>query len=469
MNDPVGPRLRIVRLVTAPWRRFEAEAKSTYIPETEYSVRAGSRVFGLTACILTWVLRSGAAAGQEKVMPIAPRAPLKLTLERALQMAEAANARLPLAADQVAIARSGIRAARARLYPGFSLDGDVHDGSPSTYASGDGRLQIAAAGTLYAGGALRAGQRVARLQYHSADAAYRVTRRDVDLEVRTRFTEALRYQREVVVRSEGIVRLRSYVIWLQARQAAGQGVAADLLSARTRVVSEEANIAEAERQLDEAEVELNDLMGRDPRAEIDLVALPEPAPPSPAEDEPWLQTPDVQQAGFDSAAALQMVTIARAGRRPFVWASANAGWEPNWGPRDALLNTGSGRGVEAEVGVTLPILDFGGYRARLEQAELGARMARDSLVLVKRQARLNWARAAANVEDLFRVYELNAESVPIARDSYLQAESTYRGGAGTAVAVLDAYTYWIEAGIAQADAAMRYRQAEAEQIRWGTP
>ncbi len=362
-----------------------------------------------------------------------------------------------------------MRAARSRLYPGVYVDGDLHGGAPATYASSDARLQLVAADTLYAGGAVRAGRRIAAYRYRSASGGYRVAQKDVALQVKLRFAEALRYEREVVIRSEGIVRLRSYLIWLEARQAAGEGVAADVLRTRTRVAAEEANIADAERLFDEAEVELNALMGRDPRADLEVVPLPTPGPPQPAVDEPWLRTPDVLLAGWDTAAARQGILRARAERRPQLWASANLGWEPSFGPQPAPLNTGTGRGVEAVIGFSLPLFDFGGYRARLAQARLALRQAADSLLVVRRQARLDWARAVEDLEDLYRVYQLRAQSVPIARDSYLEAEATYRGGAGTALEVLDAYSGWIDAEVARAQAAMDYRQAEAQRVRWGTP
>jgi outer membrane protein TolC len=45
----------------------------------------------------------------------------------------------------------------------------------------------------------------------------------------------------------------------------------------------------------------------------------------------------------------------------------------------------------------------------------------------------------------------------------------YSGGAATALQVLDAYAAWINASESYADAILRYRQAEASALRWGTP
>jgi outer membrane protein TolC len=55
----------------------------------------------------------------------------------------------------------------------------------------------------------------------------------------------------------------------------------------------------------------------------------------------------------------------------------------------------------------------------------------------------------------------------VARDAYLQAESVYRGGQGTALNVLDAYDAWIQADQNRLDVVYSYRVAEAELYRWG--
>ena len=72
-----------------------------------------------------------------------------------------------------------------------------------------------------------------------------------------------------------------------------------------------------------------------------------------------------------------------------------------------------------------------------------------------------------------QVAETNAEilsrAVPDARDSYIDAQSRYRGGAATALEVLDAHAAAVEAAVRRSDAIARYRVADAVSLRWGTP
>ena len=125
--------------------------------------------------------------------------------------------------------------------------------------------------------------------------------------------------------------------------------------------------------------------------------------------------------------------------------------------------------MELTFSLSWPLWDTGVYRARLEQARLGADRARQVATAVRREARLEWRRAFAELWSRYRELLVRTGNVPVAQDSYLRAESLYRGGAATALDVLDAFTQWIDASEAAAEAALGYRAAEARLLRWGTP
>lgn len=109
------------------------------------------------------------------------------------------------------------------------------------------------------------------------------------------------------------------------------------------------------------------------------------------------------------------------------------------------------------------------YKARLAQAQLAARQAGDSATVVLRHSRLAWQRAAAELQRLYGEVQARARTILLAHDSYLLAESLYRGGSGSTLEALDAYPLWIGANQSYADAVLRYRQAAAQYLRWGTP
>jgi outer membrane protein TolC len=395
-----------------------------------------------------------------------------LSLEDALREARAANAGLPVAHFDTLLARARVREARGALGPHVGVDGDVHAGTPQAYTGNDGRVQLIADQTLYAGGGLRAGVRMTEAQARAAGARYRVAEKDVELEVRSRFSGFLRIDEELALRREGIARLNTYLAGIQARLAAGQGVAEDLAKTRVRLGAETADLADAERRLDEARLELNDLLGRAPDATLTLAPLPPPAALTPdSSAESWDVAPDIRSANAEVDAAAAGVAVARAARRPHLSVNADAGVEPLFPGTDSGtgLNTGQGWGMEVTLSLSLPLWDAGATRARVVQAQLGADQARQVATVVTRQARLQWLRAGWALASLYHQVEARRRNVPIAQDSYLQAQSLYRGGAATALDVLDAYAAWIEASEAAADAVLSYRLAAAQLVRWGTP
>jgi outer membrane protein len=395
-----------------------------------------------------------------------------LRIEDALREARTANASLPVAHSDSLIARARVREARAAFGPRFSVDGDVHAGTPIAYTGNDGRLQLVVDQTLFAGGGLRAGVRVAEAQARAAGARYRIAEKDVELEVRTRYSEFLRIEEELAFRREGIARLNTYLSGIQARHAAGQGVADDLAKTRVRLGAETADLADAERRLDEARLELNDLLGRVPDAPLVLSPLAPPAElPPDSVAETWAVGPDVRSADADVDAAVARITVARAAGRPHLSVNADAGVEPLFPGTETGtgLNTGQGWGMEVTLSLSFPFWDGGANRARVVQAQIGDVHARQVATVTRRKARLEWLRARAALASLYRQVEARRRNVPIAQDSYLQAQSLYRGGAATALGVLDAYSAWFEASQAAADAVLNYRIAEAQFIRWGTP
>ncbi|MCA1664306.1 MAG: TolC family protein [Myxococcales bacterium] len=410
---------------------------------------------------------------------IAAHADEALTLDAALVEAQRANARLPPAAFDTEIGRARLREARARRWATLSLEGDLRYAPRGASYNGaqtanEERLQLVARQPLYAGGALRAGVAVADAQLAAAVARYRIAEKDLDLEVRTRFSELLAATNEVRFRETGVERLRAYLMGIRERKAAGQGVAADVLKTEVRLENEEANIADVERRLDQARLELNDLLGRDPGASLTIAPLPRPPPPTAADGQPWAVVPELHVAEADLRSAAASVGVTGAEWRPHIDIMADAGF---WGSgfTDDPMGLGFAGRLRNDAGASVTLsfswafFDFGIYRARLRQARLALDQAHANQLVAFRLARLASRRAAADRSDLFAELQARARAVPTARDSYLESESLYRGGAGTALEVLDAYTQWIDTQAAYEDALLRYRVAEATALRWGTP
>lgn len=405
------------------------------------------------------------AAQQTAASPTAP-----LTLEGALREAHTANSQLPIAALNVAIAQTQLREGQASLWPRVGLESGAIFGAPLAYTTSQGWLQLVGSDTLYSGGLRGANLRVAQYRARAAAAGFRMAEKDVDLAVRLRFSELLRAQDEIVFRAQGIDRLRSYLAEIEARKAAGQPVGSDVVTTQVRLGTEEAALAETARALDEAKLELNDLMGREPQAPLALVPLPPPPPPGRPPVTPWTAVPELRQAAASRGAAEAGIAATQAERRPQFSVSANVGVLPVFGTNAGTgPNSGTGFGGSVLFSLSWSLWDAGVFRSRLERAQFLAQQARASEVVALRRSRLSWQFADAQRTRLYQQVQAWAQNVPLARDAYLQTTSMYNGGTATALEVLDAYAAWINANASYADAVLRYRQAEANALRWGTP
>jgi outer membrane protein, multidrug efflux system len=178
--------------------------------------------------------------------------------------------------------------------------------------------------------------------------------------------------------------------------------------------------------------------------------------------------PDLAAAEAARQGAQLGIAAVRANRRPHIDLAADVGAEPVLGSSFAApFNTGRGAGVEMLLGVSLPLWDRGVYTNRLAAATLAFEQSTQAALAARRQVRSQWYQARADLLHLYEVMRLRGATVPAAQDAYLQSESLYRGGSGSALEVLDAYATWIQSGLEAARARLAYRIAEARAQRWG--
>jgi len=394
-----------------------------------------------------------------------------LTLDQALAEARAANARLPIARLALQQSLDRLRQARGSLWPRLSLGGDLHPGTPRTYESSDARLQVVAYAPLYEGGALRAAVGAERARTRAARADVRVAVKDVEFAVRADYAQYLRDKREVVLQRSGVERLERYLAEVQSRHASGQGVGADVVKTRAQLLQGRADLDAAEHALTEMRMELNDVLGRDPDAPLALAPLPRPSTPVPDTTlTPWTLTPDVRSALASVSAAEADLSGAHSLRLPHLDLSvAGGGQAALVDPAPALMNDGRGWGVEAMLSLSLPLWSHGVYSGRVDEARDALAQSRQVVEATRRAARLEYDRSSALLRARYHEIQIREQALESARDAYLQSESVYRGGSGSALDVLDAYRTWLAAGQAHENAVLDYRVARARVLRWGAP
>jgi outer membrane protein TolC len=415
-----------------------------------------------------------------------------LTLDDVLREARLSNAKLPIPATDVLVAREKLAEARAERWLKVAIEGDFIYAPPNGYDpaitnAGESRLQAVGRQPLYDGGARRAAVAHGEADVDAAGARYRVVEKDLELDVRSRYAEWVFADEEAAARLEGIDRLQRYRTTLQSRKASGQGVAADLLRTDVRVATERAAVADAQGRKDAARIALNALMGRDPAGALVLAPLPGPFTSSAAERElpaavDAASLPEVLEAEAQTRAADADVATARAEAKPHLSLSGDVGFlgsdTHRLVPSDLLARDPDATFADrfrrdAGYSITLTfswnVFDFGAIRARIRQAELKLSSARRNVAFQKQEALRQRAQAESTLANVREQIRILSDAAPSARDAYLDAESRYRGGAATSLEVLDAYAASVDAIVKRADALSRYRIAQALLERWATP
>lgn len=386
-----------------------------------------------------------------------------LSVDDAVTEALAANARLPIAQDQADLAAAAVDETRGQRGPSVGIEGDLHGGYPLTYASGDGRLQVVGDMPIFDPGqhpAVQGAQARAEGARHRLQAA----RDDVEEAVRDAFARVEAVQDQMRLQEQAAKALEDYMTLVEGRRRSGDPVAADALRAKTRLELARADLAATRRHLGAARITLNNLLGRDPNAPLELAPEPSPTPPA---DLGTPGGPDVAAAAAEASAARTGISAARAARLPRFDLVLDAGAEPVLGPSfDAPLNTGRGYGVEGILSATWHLWDLGVTRAQVKQATLAAHQAAREQEAAERDAAREHALAASDLAGLADEATRLQALVPDARDAWILAESEYRGGSGTALEVLDAWEAWTRAGLRSAQATLDYRRALAHLRRW---
>jgi outer membrane protein TolC len=394
-----------------------------------------------------------------------------LTLEQALSEARAANATLPVARAEAAQAGARVSETRAALYPHLELDGEVQVARPGAYADSHALAKVLAATTIYDSGRRRAEERSALSELQAATFGVRKAEEELALEVRLRFDELASIDEELTVRQAALEQLRRYRTTLEERRAGGQGVGADLLKTQARALGEEAELEALGRERETASHELNDLLGRDPQAELTLAPVPDEAIELDAATRPWERTGDVAEANASAQAAREALAAAQTESRPKFDARAELGGvKPLLGSTldatDVVTAPGSGFGGAVAISASWPLFDFGAIHARVDQARAASDKALGEARIELRNAHLQWSLAWGDHRSLTRELSLRTQAAPVAKDAYLSTEALFRGGVGGALEVLDAFDAWVDADVKVVETRQALRDARARLLRW---
>jgi len=385
----------------------------------------------LAMLVLTW---TSAAA-----LPAKAQAP-PLDVDACVRLALDANPDYRARRVALEATQADLTVARAARYPSLALSASAARfnngelGAQDRYNVGVSLQQI-----LYRGGRVAAQVDAAKWTLAEGEGVVNAARADLVLAVRSAWYQTAQAERMVRSAEEGLGSSQLNLDYAEAQLAAGLGTRPDVLRARVDVSAAELELTRARNELEGAKATLNTLMGQPPDALLEIVSdtTDEALPPLPTWEELRLSAMESREEIRAARARTERqqagVRLARGAFFPALIADANLSRGEN-GLASARENWSVG------LGFSLPIFEGFARKADLrgQQALLEATRF-DEQAVVQEIEREVWQALLGEDESARRLD--NARALFAAAQENLEAAQTaYRQGLGSMIALVDART-----------------------------
>lgn len=422
-----------------------------------------------TAVISPAVSPPGVAGNSAGRVAETERLDLAAVLERAWPVAWT----LLASREGLEAARAGQQSAHARRLPGLGLEAatgwvsEVQEISlpGRTISFGDGLsadLGLVANWTVYAGGALRAGE-------DAAEAEHRARRHGVHDDslavlgvLRNSFLQALAAETAATLADITRERLERHLEDVRGRRSAGLATTEDELAASGRLQGALQEQALRHGEATQAALELGQWCGTPGKAVWPAGSLDTPlaAPPGTVEPLPAEQALAARELGLQARVRQEHA----AGR---LRVEASAGWHLGRPGVDPITNDWMDYGT-AGLRLRWPLWDNGLVRQRTVELQAETRRLSHQRQELARKVSARQAAAAAQVESAHTAWQAAAGRTVIEEERLGLVEHRWREGLASEQAWLDASDDLEQARQQQALAAARLRLAEAARLAaWG--
>lgn len=293
----------------------------------------------------------------------------------------------------VGAAASGVRSARAPTNPTAFFAPGV------TSISGTGE-EFLIQQPLEMNGTRRARAGVAKAQLRGAQAQSILSLRDVVFTTKSAYYELARAREQALVAGGALQVAQEFdrIGRRQAEEGARPGI--DLAQTGLEVSRAERQVTIADGEVTAAQAVLNTVMGRDPSTPIDALT-PFAGPPIASSNSNDVQANTILNQALASRAEIQAgkaageqfrqeARLARAEGRPDIVPQFRVGYVTR-----GLQPVRSGNGAGIGIALTLPFLDYGSRKNRIQQAEQSARAEDSRLAAVQNEIRQQVVQAVA--------------------------------------------------------------------------
>lgn len=350
-----------------------------------------------------------------------------LSLEKCIALAKQDNLRLIQAGTTVEQARAGVMAAYSSYYPDLELsssyrygEGQIGEGSYST--------DVQARYTLYRGGYVRAGARIARARVRIAEENYRLAESEVILAVKEALFEILQKQEQITLAQSILERREEDLVLIRLKYNVGRESSPAVKESEVALLQAKHDRMEAEEELSLAKADLNLLLGRPRKQELSVVYSDEETEFPSLEQmigEARTERPEIVAEQASREVLVAQVTQARSNYLPTLSLSSSYGVRGN-----EFLDQESDWSVG--VSLSLPIFDGFWTKAQVKDATLSLR--EEDMKIEEMQQRIeeeleqawvDWQLAGKDLEVTAKTLEAAREMYELTRLQYEQGRTSY--------------------------------------------
>lgn len=404
--------------------------------------------------------------------PPSAQAPLRLTLQDAMERARAQSPQILAANIAALLAREDTVQAKAGLLPTASAFSQYiytqPNGQPSgVFVSNDGphvyNNQLQVHGEIYNPAKLA--------DYRKTQFAEAVARAKADVAARGLVATVVQNYYGMVLAGRKLANAElnqreaeQFLDITQKLEAGGEVAHSDTVKAQLQVIQRRRDTQEARLAVDKARLGFAVLLFPDFRQDFtvvdDLDATRQLPPFTEISALAGQNSPDIRAAQATVEQQNMEIRSARAARLPSLSFDYFYGMNSNefaWRTREGFSNLGS----VAQAQLNIPLWTWGAARSRIKQAELHLQQAKNDLSFTQRELLSNLnsfyleaTAASSQIATLRQSLDLSTESLNLTR-------LRYQAGEVTVLEVADAQTTLVQARNAYDDGILRYRLALA--------
>ncbi len=373
-------------------------------------------------------------------------APLRYTIEQAIEVARTRNPDVAIAQKRVQAARGGLLEARAGYLPSVVSSGIYRQRE----RQGDTRLRpedynanVRIVESLYTGGATSSRVAIARLNFQKAQAQLDAVTDRVTMETRLAFNELLLNRERIQVREESVAVLQQELKTQRERFSTGTVGRLNVSRAEVSLANEEPELIQARTDLQNSHLRLGELLGVKAGAngeEAFVVAgelVYEPRRPDLNQclAHANARRPEIAVAETDIAIEEQQLRLDRSATRPQI--EAFTGYEI-YNERDPALGREFNHGYVIGLNASWALFDGFATRGRMQATRARREAATRALEAVRSTIASEVRSAFLDLEQADRVLESELKNVETADESLQIARGNLAAGLGTQLDVLQA-------------------------------